>query len=244
MRKIPALKNNQLRKKKNIFSDPENLKILPENTTPDQLKATMKAFSLGLGLRCLDCHVGEKGSFDSYDFASDDKKLKRKARVMMDMVKNINTQQLPNLDEIEKNSRVSVECITCHRGQSKPILIQDILAEEQAKNGVKSVIDKYVELREKYYGSHTYDFSKSILSRFANDNLLKNNKTDDAIELLLENLKYYPKSFFAHFTLAKAYHKKGNSALALSEYKKAFTLNPKAIFVQKIISKLEKEPSQ
>ena len=67
---------NKPAKRKNVFADAENLKVLPENTTPEQLRATMKSFSMALGLRCNNCHVGEPGKpLQSYDFASDDKKL-------------------------------------------------------------------------------------------------------------------------------------------------------------------------
>jgi len=57
-----------------VYADPQNLEVLPSDIPPAELRATMKNFSIGTGLRCNDCHVGEEGQdFSSYDFASDEK---------------------------------------------------------------------------------------------------------------------------------------------------------------------------
>lgn len=102
--------------------------------------------------------MGEPGkSLQTYDFASDKKKLKKKIRVMLKIVKNINGEQLANLDEIEENARVKVQCITCHRGQKKPELIQDVLANELLKGDINSVIKMLlypIENTRFYWGTY------------------------------------------------------------------------------------------
>ena len=63
-----------------IFDDPKNLKILPTDISARDLSATMRGFSLGTGLRCSGCHVGDEDQdLDEYDFESDQKELKKKA---------------------------------------------------------------------------------------------------------------------------------------------------------------------
>src|SRR2546429_206329 len=77
-----------------------NLKVLPKTIGKEELLATMRSFALGLGVRCTYCHVGREGApLDSVKFASDDKRTKRAARVMMDMVKHINGEHLADVPE-------------------------------------------------------------------------------------------------------------------------------------------------
>jgi len=227
-------------KRRDIFADPENLKVLSDEISSEQLRQTMRSFALGLGLRCLDCHVGEEGKLETYDFASDKKKLKKKARVMLAMVKDINGEQLTKLDKIEKGNRVSVRCITCHRGQQKPELIQDVLVASYSDGGIAAAVEKYAELRKKYHGSHTFDFSESMLPRFAGDYLNKEETMSDAISLLEANQQYFPESFFGSFSLAKAYEQSGEKEKAIKEYEHALKINPKAGFVKKKLEKIEK----
>lgn len=237
--------------RKNIFADPQNLKVLDKNISAKDLGNTMKSFAMGLGLRCHNCHVGEPGKpLSSFDFAADDKELKRKARLMLKMVSKINDEHIPTLDEVtlnkvtrdtvEPSPRVQVSCVTCHRGQSKPRLIQNVLAESLAAKGIKQTIDKYKHLRQKYYGSHTFDFSESVLPMFAQQYLTDPASADDAVTLLKMNSEINPDSFFGYFSLAGAYEKQGDKKLALAAYKKAIELNPKAVFIKQKIQQLMK----
>lgn len=234
---------NKQPKKKNIFADAENLKILPENTSPEQLRETMKSFSMALGLRCNNCHVGEPGKpLQSYDFASDEKKLKTKARVMIKMVSNINGEQLTKLDEIEKDARVEVRCMTCHRGQQKPELIQNVLADELAKSDINGVIKKYSDLRKEYYGSHTFDFGEYVLPMFAGDYLKGGSANQNTVALLEVNEEHYPNSYYGVISLATAYHKSGDKNKAKLGYEKALKLNPKkAVFIKQRLKELEEK---
>jgi hypothetical protein len=80
---------------------PKNLKILQ----PEQVMPAMRSFTTGLGVNCEFCHV-------SGDFASDDKKPKLTARMMIGMTRQINTANF--------NGRERVACYTCHHGESEP----------------------------------------------------------------------------------------------------------------------------
>ena len=52
------------------FDNPTNLKVLPENISPDELGQTMRGFAMGTGNRCSACHVGEvEADLSTYDFS-------------------------------------------------------------------------------------------------------------------------------------------------------------------------------
>ena len=58
---------------------------------------------MGLGTRCGTCHVGEPNiSLITFDSPSDEKPSKQKARLMGEMVTEINGSLVPRLDDVEK----------------------------------------------------------------------------------------------------------------------------------------------
>jgi tetratricopeptide (TPR) repeat protein len=224
-----------------VFDNPKNLTILPDDISPADLSKTMRGFALGLGIRCTTCHVGEEGKpLSTYDFASDDKPMKEKARLMLQMVNQINNDFVPKLNDIEQEERVAVRCVSCHRGQQKPLLIEDALEQALATGEPDAVADKYKSLREKYYGSHTFDFGISVLPSFS-DNLLKQGFKKDALALMELNQSYYPDSYYGNFVRAKALQQNSQNDDAIEAYKKALSINPRASFIQGIIEQLQKE---
>ena len=226
---------------KNIFAEPKNLKVLSEDISSKELGDTMKSFALGLGLRCNNCHVGEPGKpLSTYDFASDDKPLKHKARIMLQMVQELNNTMIKKLDTIEKAPRVKVQCTTCHRGQSKPQLIEQVLADKMDEGGIELLLQTYTKLRSQYYGSHTYDFSENVLPMFSRQYFSKTGHQVAAVKLLEANINYFPESYFGHFSLGAAYQAIGDNEKATAAYQKALQLNPRAVFLQKRIKSLSK----
>ena len=73
--------------------EPENLKVLPAEVKGARLGGVMRGFASALGVRCEHCHVGEGPDLAKFDFPSDEKAAKRKARVMFKMVQQINENQ-------------------------------------------------------------------------------------------------------------------------------------------------------
>lgn len=84
---------------------PKNLKILPAD---NNLIPTMRSYlvALGLGNNCAFCHVPP-------DFASDENPKKATARMMIQMVNDINAK-FPD-------GKAHVSCYTCHRGANMPL---------------------------------------------------------------------------------------------------------------------------
>lgn len=110
---------------------PKNLKVLPKNTSGDDVHKLMRTFSRSLGVRCDHCHVGtpqEGKPFPKFDFASDDKPEKNIARKMMVMVDSINNSFIAKMgaDDFEH-----ISCVTCHMGNLKPMVSVDSLPKKQ-----------------------------------------------------------------------------------------------------------------
>lgn len=211
-----------------VFANPENLQVLPEDISSAELGATMRGFAMGLGLRCENCHVGEAGApLDTFDFASDEKAMKQKARLMLEMLIRINGDLVPRLDDVEIAERVEVRCVTCHRGQPQPKLIEDVLAERISEDGVDAAVAEYRQLRERFYGTHSYDFSELVLPMFA-QRLFATGQADAALGLAELNAEYYPDSYYTVFILGELYFATERAAEALASYERAIELNPRA----------------
>ena len=96
-----------------------NLKVLPKDIGKKELINNMKNAAIGLGVRCNFCHVGEGDDLSTFDFASDEKRHKVKARVMFSMVNQINEEFLPKVADKSEHPH-EVTCITCHNGKEHP----------------------------------------------------------------------------------------------------------------------------
>ena len=153
--------------------------------------------------------------------------MERKARIMIKMADELNDIYVPRLDEIEVSQHVEVRCITCHRGQQQPKLIEDVLDEQLAENGLEATLDKYAELREAFYGSHSYDFSEFTLPMYVQE-LAEKEKIPEAIALTKINASHFPDSYYTFFVLAELYKASRQTDLAIESYTRAIELNPRA----------------
>ncbi len=89
---------------------PKNLKLLK----PEEVRPMMGAFRVALGGQCTSlCHI-------QGDFASDEKKEKETARMMITMTREINAK-FPD-------GKMHVTCFTCHRGSHEPKTAPDAAA--------------------------------------------------------------------------------------------------------------------
>src|SRR5262245_49098446 len=88
---------------------PTNLKLLAPNT---DIRFVMQGFAQALGVQCAYCHTPG-------DFASDSNPKKETARKMIAMVRQIDAS-FPASAEVFPEGYHEVDCITCHRGSTKP----------------------------------------------------------------------------------------------------------------------------
>ncbi len=210
----------------------KNLKVLPKDTPPRQVIGIMRGVAIGLGVRCTYCHVGEEGApLSTFDFASDEKLTKEKARVMLRMVQDINGKYLTELPtehtghEHASTERLQVQCSTCHRGQPRPLTLAQALMDVIEEHGVDSAVAHYRGLRERFYGSATYDFTENRLNELGYQ-LLGANRPADAVTIFRLNVEMYPASANPYDSLADGLKALGDSAGALENYRKAFAIDP------------------
>lgn len=89
-----------------VFKNVQLLKGIPVS----EFMATMGFFSASLGLNCVYCHTGE--SLADWGKFAEDVPRKRVARMMIQMVNNINKNNF--------GGRQVITCNTCHNGTQKP----------------------------------------------------------------------------------------------------------------------------
>lgn len=97
----------------------KNLKVLPKNTTKEQMDTIMKHFTVSLGVKCNYCHVFNQEQ-KAMDFASDANKHKEVARQMMTMTKKINKKYFEFTSFDGLKNTLQVTCYTCHGGKEEP----------------------------------------------------------------------------------------------------------------------------
>ena len=216
---------------------PENLQVLPETMSLQQVRRVMFQFTNALGVRCLYCHVGEEGKPSStYDFVSDEKEVKETTRAMMRMVNAINGDhitQLPDGDE-----RIKVNCQTCHHGLAKPQLLQDLLTDHFSEHGVEETMAHYEELREEYHGGFSYNFQEGTLNQLS-QRLLSMGEADAALVFLKRNIELHPESAGAHTLMAECHVALGDNDAAIESLEKALALNPRNRRAQERLNELK-----
>jgi tetratricopeptide (TPR) repeat protein len=199
----------------------------------------MQGFVQALGVQasggCGYCHVGTAPAFD---FASDTKPAKIVARKMILMSREI-TAKLPEVTGKPAAEVTRLRCATCHRGVPIPKLLPDILTETAAKSGTAAAVQQYRELRTKYFGGQSYDFSENALVGMATP-LINANKPDDAIGWLQLNAEFYPKSSATYAALGQAYAKKNDTPNAIMNLEKAIELDPNNQNAKRQLDQLKK----
>ncbi len=216
-----------------------NLKVLPKEISKQDLISTMRAFSSALGEHCDYCHVHKDGNpRNDMDWAADDLKAKTTARVMMQMIHTINATEIPKITTAHLD-RVEVRCRTCHHGQARPILIEDVLTGAYQAAGIDSVETKYEELRKEYYGSDTFNFGEGMLPSLG-EKLAGQGKPAETVKFAEYNLRWFPQSGVAHLMLGQAHAAAGEKDAAVEDLKKAVELDPSLEEnAQRILSRLQ-----
>ena len=217
-----------------------NLRVLPKKIPKDQLVQTMRGFSLSLGVRCEHCHAKQAGGPErpgppELDFASDDLKPKRTAREMMRMVDAINGRYLSRLD---LEPKLSVQCVTCHRGVPRPETLGSLLQRTAADSGVTVAVARYRALRNKYHGSGSYDFTETTLNMLG-EGLLRQGKAADARTFLELNAEENAGSSWLQMLLGEAYLATGDKDMARAAFEKALATDPNNPRLKKRIEELQ-----
>jgi tetratricopeptide (TPR) repeat protein len=207
---------------------PQNLKVL--DVKGAELGRMMRGFTAALDVRCEYCHSGKEGAtldpndLGTFDLASDRNPMKETARAMIAMTRAINETYLARLDA-PTGGRPSISCITCHHGQTRPVLIQDLLFDVIEREGTSAAIARYRKLREDYYGGFAFDFGPVPLSSLG-ERLLDAGKFEPAVDILALENEFHPEFAFGEYLSGVANEKAGHLDRAIDHMKKAVERAP------------------
>jgi len=220
--------------------NPENIQSLPDTVRGEQLGEIMRGFTSALGVRCEFCHVGE-GDLSEFDFPKDDKETKQIARVMIEMVQNINESRFEQLTKYGRpaGQRIEVTCMTCHHGQQRPVMVEDVFLATVDSAGIDSAIAQYRDLRERYYGGFVYDFRSGPLNTVA-ERLSAEDRADEAVRVLQLSLEFEPDLYSTYFTMGRVQERAGRRDDALQSLQKALELAPPRFkgFIEREVARL------
>lgn len=90
----------------------KNIKVF-KGMPSSQLHDTMRYMANSLGVSCAYCHVSSEAG--EWSWEKDDKKMKKTAREMVEMVREVNKSHF--------DGKTMVSCATCHQGAPKPAVI-------------------------------------------------------------------------------------------------------------------------
>ena len=234
---ISALLGSQtMAQEPGLFDSPQNLHVLPVDISPADLQETMNGFQIALGVKCVFCHdVGMPDSDLREVFKRDTKATKRNAREMLRMMLEMN-RRIGKLEKNDEHTFAEVTCISCHRGQTRPILIQTALDEALAEGGAEAAIRKYNELKDHYFGSGTFDFSPFTLSRYAKL-LVNNGSVTDGLSLAIFSAEINPDTSYPQTTLGDINMTLGQFSEAIQAYENSLSITPEVKFVQRRLKK-------
>ena len=237
---------------------PKNLQVLPKEMSRQEVLAVMRTFTTGLGVQCEFCHApaadaapaggggggGGGGGFGGgrggppLDFSLDTKDTKKVARVMLQMVTDINGKYLAGLGRtIADRDRVS--CETCHHGLSKPRTLRSALTSAIEAKDADSAVALYRDLRTRYYGSAAYDFSENSLLGAAAE-IARNNQRPAALSLLKLNLEFFGASVPTYQSLAQMSLQSGDTTAAIEALTKAIAIAPNNGQLQQMLQRIKK----
>ncbi|HPF70829.1 MAG TPA: c-type cytochrome [Candidatus Krumholzibacteria bacterium] len=203
---------------------PKNLKVLPADIGKRDLDGIMHGWSDALGVRCTFCHEQKvPGDFRSIDFASDALAHKETARRMFTMVRDLNGGALP---KAAGEDDAAVSCVTCHRGLTNPATLDAVVLTTVRKDGIDAAVAKYRELREKYYGSGSYDFGEDSLDPAINALAGDPEGLDAAAALVALDVEMFPADAETRVKQAQVLMLKGDKAGAGAALAEALKLDP------------------
>lgn len=221
----------------------ENLQVLPETTSGEQLSNIMRGWTRALGVRCSHCHVGQ-GPLTEYDFVSDEKEAKEKTREMIRMTRAINSEYIAKFADLEQTEeeRVNVTCTTCHRNVAKPMPLEVVLTKTYGRGGIEEALSHYDELREAYYGGYAYDFREGVLTRLGQQ-LIQQENNEAAMEVLNKEIELYPDFADPYVVQGQIWAEMGNTENALASYEKGKALaSPRGVrVIQELIDTLNNQ---
>jgi tetratricopeptide (TPR) repeat protein len=180
------------------------------------LLAEMQAMANALGVTCEHCHVAPAGS-------TIPQPKKDIARQMMAMTRELNAKVQAATGKPAAEA-TQVTCATCHRGVPIPRPLGQVIAQTLQEKGPEAAASQYRDLRTRFYGRATYDFTEDELLNVARP--IASIRPDDAISLLELNIEFNPRSAKSYALMGFAYTRKFDDESAIASLEKAVELDP------------------
>jgi tetratricopeptide (TPR) repeat protein len=180
------------------------------------LLAEMQGYATALGVACEHCHTAPANS-------PEPQPKKDIARQMIAMTRDLNAR-VQLVTGKPANEAVRVECATCHRGVTIPKPLGQVLSETLQQQDFEAAEVQYRDLRARYFGRASYDFTEDTLVNLARP--LASLRPDDAIRLLELNIEFNPRSAKSYALMGFAYTRKFDDESAIASLEKAVELEP------------------
>ncbi len=182
----------------------------------------MQEVASSLGVECGYCHAGRRGAPPDPAANLGTPKIQI-AKAMMEMTQQLNAT-IQTATGKDATLATKVTCATCHRGVPIPKPMDQIMWDTAMTEGGDAAVDRYHELRERFYGRGVYDFSEQMLDGVVNK--MANVKAEPALLLAALNLEQYPDSSNGFTTLAYVFTRLYDDASAIASLRRALELDP------------------
>jgi len=190
----------------------------------------MQVIAESLGVQCEYCHGQDQ-------VTAIGKRRLDVAREMIAMTRDLNVRVQTAAGKTAADT-VRVDCATCHRGVPVPKPLRDLILEASVRQGPEAAANLYRDLRTKYYGSNSYDFSEATLL-FVADRLAQS-RAAVAIAIADLNLEFYPKSWRSYLARGIAQSRRLDTTPdAVDSFKKALEIDPENGVVQGWLAQTE-----
>jgi len=176
----------------------------------------MQVVADSLGVECEYCHAQGQ-------VTSNGKPRLDVAREMIAMTTELNARVQTASGKTPAEA-VRVDCSTCHHGVPVPKPLRDLVLDSAVRQGGEAAAKLYRDLRTKYYGSQSYDFSEQTLLTVADR--LAQSRPEAAIAISDLNLEFYPKSSGSYLAMSQVKLRKGDRAAAIKDAEEAVKLDP------------------
>ena len=190
----------------------------------------MQLVADSLGVQCEYCHAQGQ-------VTTNGKPRLEVAREMIAMTTELNARVQAASGKTPAEA-VRVDCSTCHHGVPVPKPLRDLVLESAVRQGPDAAAALYRDLRSKYYGSQSYDFSEQTLITVTDR--LAQSRPDAAIVIADLNLEFYPKSWRSYLAKGIAQSRRLDSTpAAVESFRKALEIDPDNGVVQGWLAQTE-----
>jgi hypothetical protein len=193
-------------------------------------RVDMQTVADSLGVQCEYCH----GPGQVTDAGRPRLEV---AREMIDMTLDLNTR-VQFVSGKSAADAVKVDCATCHRGVAVPKPLRDLVLDAALRQGPDAAAKSYRDLRAKYYGGQSYDFSEQTLLTVAER--LTQTRPDAAIAMAELNIEFYPASWRSYLAKGIAQSRRLDMTPdAVASFRKALEIDPNNGIVQGWLAQTE-----